>query len=139
MGKTYLVGENDEDYVKLDIFYSMDPFFQPSLVADQLRMATVEEIIAMKLDIIKEGGRKKDFWDLHELLNTYSIDQMIDLHASRFEWTHDEEKIRNGFTDFSKADKNINPKCLRGKDWNIIKADFIDLLGRSRPGPGYRR
>jgi predicted nucleotidyltransferase component of viral defense system len=32
-------------------------------------MATVEEIIAMKLDVMQRGGRKKDFWDLHELLS----------------------------------------------------------------------
>jgi hypothetical protein len=38
-------------------------------------MATVEEIIAMKVDIVQRGGRKKDFWDLHEALNYYTIDE----------------------------------------------------------------
>ncbi|UZJ63260.1 nucleotidyl transferase AbiEii/AbiGii toxin family protein [Sphingobacterium sp. KU25419] len=34
-------------------------------------MATVEEIIAMKIDVVQRTGRKKDFWDIHALLSQY--------------------------------------------------------------------
>jgi len=46
----------------------MDPFFQEQLVKDEIRLATVEEIIAIKIDIMQRTARKKDYWDLHELL-----------------------------------------------------------------------
>jgi hypothetical protein len=36
--------------------------------------------MAMKIDIVARGGRKKDFWDLHELLNQYTVSQMLSLH-----------------------------------------------------------
>jgi predicted nucleotidyltransferase len=139
MGKSYLVGAHDEDYVKVDIYYSMDPFFQPLVFEDNVRMATIEEVTAMKVDIIQRKGRKKDFWDLHELMKSYSIDQMISLHAARFEYTHDEPLIRTNFTDFSHADTFTDPICLRGKRWGFIKQDFIDVFERGRPGPGYTR
>lgn len=52
MGKSYLVGNRKDDAVKVDLYYT-DPFIQPPLVLGLFRMATVEEIIAMKIDIIR--------------------------------------------------------------------------------------
>ncbi|MDB5141155.1 MAG: hypothetical protein JWR12_3071, partial [Mucilaginibacter sp.] len=77
MGKSYLIGTDANNVIKLDLYYSMDPFFQNAIEEDGVRMATVEEIIAMKIDVVQRGGRKKDFWDLHELLNQYTITDMI--------------------------------------------------------------
>jgi predicted nucleotidyltransferase component of viral defense system len=124
MGKSYLVGTDPDNVIKLDLYYSMDPFFQNAIEKDGVRMATVEEIIAMKVDVVQRGGRKKDFWDLHELLNQYTIAAMIDLHKLRFEWTHDELLIRNNFTDFSQADLDLDPICLINKEWIFIKEDI---------------
>ena len=67
IGKSYLMGEDVNETVKLDLYYT-DPFIQPELVLGPYRLATIEEIIAMKIDIVQRGARKKDFWDLHELL-----------------------------------------------------------------------
>ena len=123
-GKSYLVGVNAESAIKLDIYYCMDPFFQKLDEQDGIRMATVEEIIAMKVDVIQRGGRKKDFWDLHEVLRRYSINDMIALHQQRFEWTHNEHLIRKNFIDFTSADDNLDPICLMGKEWVFIKEDI---------------
>jgi len=124
MGKSYLVGTDSDNVIKLDIYYSMDPFFQEAKEEDGVRMATVEEIVAMKVDVVQRGGRKKDFWDLHELLDQYTVAAMIDLHQQRFEWTHDELLIRNNFTDFSQADLDLDPICLLNKEWVFIKEDI---------------
>jgi hypothetical protein len=32
----------------------------------------------MKLDAISRGGRKKDFWDLSEILETHSFDELLE-------------------------------------------------------------
>ncbi|MDB5141677.1 MAG: Nucleotidyl transferase AbiEii toxin, Type system [Mucilaginibacter sp.] len=124
MGKSYLIGSDPDNVVKLDLYYSMDPFFQDVIEEDGVRMATVEEIIAMKVDVVQRGGRKKDFWDLHDLLNQYTITAMIDLHKQRFEWTHDEHLIQKNFTDFSGADLDLDPICLKNKEWVFIKEDI---------------
>ncbi|WP_285060081.1 nucleotidyl transferase AbiEii/AbiGii toxin family protein [Pedobacter ginsengisoli] len=124
MGKSYLIGTDSKNAVKIDIFYSMDPFFQDLIEEEDVRMATVEEIIAMKLDVVQRGGRKKDFWDLHELLGAYSINEMILLHNQRFEWTHNGSAILENFTDFTEADIEPDPICLLDKQWEFIKADI---------------
>jgi len=83
MGKSSTIGNDKNNSVKLDVFYA-DPFIQELIEEDNIRLASIEEIIAMKLDVIQRGGRKKDFWDLHELLDKYSISQMVALHEERY-------------------------------------------------------
>ena len=47
-------------------------------------MAAVEDIVAMKMDVVSRGGRKKDFWDLHMLRDKYTIEQMLSLYEERY-------------------------------------------------------
>jgi predicted nucleotidyltransferase component of viral defense system len=128
MGRSYLIGSGPDDAVKLDLFYAMDPFLQSWTEEHGVRMATTEEIIAMKIDIVQRGGRKKDFWDLHEALEQYTINEMIGLHKQRFEWTHDEALIRSNFTNFAKADFDLDPLCLKNKQWDFIKEDIEEAI-----------
>ncbi|HEY8967997.1 MAG TPA: nucleotidyl transferase AbiEii/AbiGii toxin family protein [Puia sp.] len=123
-GRFYFVGNNNQEAIKFDICYT-DPFIQPPVVREQIRMATVEEIIAMKIDVIQRRGRKKDFWDIHALLNHYTIEQMIDLHAQRYPYGHDAVRIREQMTNFSHADDDFDPNCLRKERWEFIKLDLI--------------
>lgn len=127
MGKSYLIGEDKDNSLKLDIFYT-DKFIQPIYLEDTIRMASIEEIIAMKLDVVQRGGRKKDFWDLHELFEKYSLTQMLDLHEQRYPYTHDSDLIIENFTDFSIADDEFNPICFKGKYWEFIKEDIEEII-----------
>jgi hypothetical protein len=123
IGKSYLIGEDIDNAIKLDIYYT-EEFIQSAIFIEEIRLATIEEIIAMKIDVISRGGRKKDFWDIHELIDKYSIQQMLALHNLRYEYTHNETEILKKFTDFSIADDGFEPICLRGKYWPLIKWDI---------------
>lgn len=129
MGKSFIVGRNESQAVKLDVFYT-DPFIRDMVYTDNIRLASIEEIIAMKIDVVQRGGRKKDFWDLHEVLDNYSIAQMLTLHKQRYPWNHEPEIILHNLKDFTKADNDFDPLCLRGKYWEFIKADFEDEVNR---------
>ncbi|MCO6148938.1 nucleotidyl transferase AbiEii/AbiGii toxin family protein [Flavobacterium sp. NRK1] len=127
MGKSYLIGTDKDDAVKLDLYYT-DPFITPMLDSQGLRMATLEEIIAMKVDIVQRGGRKKDFWDLHELLGSYTVSHMIALHEKRYPYTHDRERIVANFKDLTLADDDFDPVSLKGYYWELIKEDILRAL-----------
>jgi len=127
MGTSYYIGNSDQDAVKLDLFYT-DPFIRDAFADQSIRMATVEEIIAMKIDVVSRIGRKKDFWDLHELLESYSIAQMLSLHQERYPYGHDAGPIIKNLTDFESADNDFEPTCLKGKYWEIIKLELVEAL-----------
>jgi predicted nucleotidyltransferase component of viral defense system len=128
IGKSYLIGSNANSFINLDLYYTMDPFFQKLNEEEGIRMATVEEIVAMKVDIIQRAGRKKDFWDLHELLNRYTLKEMVAVHKQRFEWTHDEKTIYKNLVDFTLADDDFDPVCLKNKEWVFIKEDLKEAI-----------
>ncbi len=126
-GKSYFVGESENNSIKLDLFYT-DAFIDDVTLIDDIRLASVEEIIAMKLDVIQRGGRKKDFWDIHELMEEYSIDKMLSLHKKRYPFGHEKVLLINQFTQFENADGDFDPVCLRQKHWELIKVDTIDFI-----------
>jgi predicted nucleotidyltransferase component of viral defense system len=127
MGRPYYIGKNAESCIKLDLFYT-DPFIRDARVINKIRLATIEEIIAMKMDIISRGGRKKDFWDLHELIEDFSLEQMLALHKERYPYTHDAELLKKQLVQFQSADDDFEPLCLRKKHWELIKLDLIDFV-----------
>lgn len=127
LGKSYFIGDNEENTIKIDVFYT-DPFIQPYIEEDGIRMASIEEIIAMKVDVIQRVGRKKDFWDLHDLLESYNITQMLDLHEQRYPYAHDKDLIIKNFTNFDQADDDFDPICFKGKYWAFIKEDFEEVI-----------
>lgn len=124
-GKPYFIGESANQCIKLDLFYT-DTFIRPALSIDRIRMAYLEDIVAMKIDIIFRGGRKKDFWDIHELLERFSINEMTDLHKERYPYTHNYQQIITNLTNFENADNDFDPICLKGKYWELIKLDILD-------------
>ena len=126
-GTSYLIGDTNEDAVKLDLFYT-EPFIRKVQIIDGIRMASLEDIVAMKLHVMGDGGRKKDFWDLNELQSRFTLNQMLDLYEEKFPYDYTREEIIKGLNDFSKADNEPNPICFRNKQWDFIKLEMIDFV-----------
>lgn len=129
MGKSYVIGTDKDNTVKIDIYYT-DTFIRSERTEDEIRLATIEEIIAMKIDVVQRGGRKKDFWDLHEFLSEFGIGKMLELHEERYPYSHDKDLILKNFIDFSSADDDFDPICLHGKYWEFIKEDIEEAVNK---------
>lgn len=128
-GKSYFVGKNEKESIKLDLFYT-DSFIEKLVVIDNIRLATINEIVAMKLDVVSRDGRKKDFWDLHELISDYKAEEMFLLHKQRYPYAHDPSLLKQNFKKFESADDDFDPICLKGKYWELIKLDMIEFVDR---------
>jgi len=126
-GTYFEVGNSKDDFVKVDLYYT-DNFVFDELVLDAVRMASVEEIIAIKLDVVLRGGRKKDFWDLHYFLDKIPLEKMISYFQKRYPYNDDFDKIRPMMVDFTTADLDFEPNCLLSKNWELIKMDFIEKI-----------
>jgi Nucleotidyl transferase AbiEii toxin, Type IV TA system len=126
-GTNFVVGNSITDCVKIDLYYT-DDFIEKPITIENIRMATADEIIAMKLDVILRGGRKKDFWDLHFFIDKMNLDEMISLFKKRYPYNDDFDKIKNQLVNFELADTDFEPNCLLGKSWEIIKLDFYEFV-----------
>lgn len=125
-GTYFEVGNSKDDFVKIDLYYT-DDFIEPPIIIENIRMATTNEIIAMKLDVLLRGGRKKDFWDLHYFIDKLNADHMISLFQKRYPYNDDYTKIKDQLKNFAIADTDFEPICLLDKNWEIIKLDFTEF------------
>lgn len=48
----------------------------------------------MKMEVIRQNGRKKDLWDVHELMEHLSLEQMMKLHAERYPHSHTQKELK---------------------------------------------
>ncbi len=127
MGKSYFIGNNEKELVKLDLFYT-DPFVFPCILEQDVRFSSIEEVAAMKFEVIANGGRKKDFWDIHELLETFTLNEMIGFYHKRNPYGYSKDELLIKVTDFSVAEDDFMPICYKEKAWELIKLDFEKLV-----------
>lgn len=115
-GKSYFVGNSATETIKVDLFYT-DKYVLRLLNVEKIRLAQVKEIIAMKLEVIANTGRKKDFWDIHELMEYFSWNEIIYFYLKRYPYNYSQEEIVKKRIDFSMADTDLDPICLKHKYW----------------------
>lgn len=97
MGYSLYIGNSATEKVKVDFFYT-EKFIFPIKVVDNIRFADIREIAAMKMGAITQDvPRQKDFWDIHELSEKYSLGEMICWAVKRNEWAVSEADIIKGF------------------------------------------
>lgn len=125
LGKSFFIGNSKEDLVKVDLFYT-DDFVFPVINYDSLRLSSLEEIAAMKMEVIGHHGRKKDFWDIHELLENFSLNEIMEFYEKRYPYSYSRTELVEKLTDFELADKDFDPICMKDKSWELIKLDLED-------------
>ncbi len=115
--------------VKVDFVHTFESFAYEYDLIDGIRFASIEEIIALKLNAVAGRGAKKDFWDLHELLNHYSIDQMIAFYSKKYP-DNDLLMVKNSISYFADADIQPDPKCFKSLKWETIKRNIKKKINR---------
>lgn len=117
------IGQVKDALIKVDIINWNEDFLFPMEIIDNIRFASVPEIAIMKLDVISRGGRKKDFWDLSEILDEYSLSSLLELYKQKHPYNDIHEVCRK-MIDFSVAEEMPDPICFKGKRWELIKEEM---------------
>ena len=107
--------------------HTFEAFSYKYNLIEGIRIASIEEIIALKLNAIAGRGAKKDFWDLYELLNHYSFEQMIGFYKKRYP-NNALIMIAKSITYFGNADLQPDPYCFKNSEWNDIKKEIAKKI-----------
>jgi len=71
--------------VKVDFITHSYPLVNPLLKEGNLRLASTLDIAAMKLNAIgHNGNRQKDFYDMYYLLETHSLNDMLEAYSQKY-------------------------------------------------------
>jgi hypothetical protein len=115
--------------VKVDFVHVFESFAYDYNLIEGIRFASVEEIIELKLNATAGRGAKKDFWDFNELLNHYSLDQMMSFYHKRYP-NNDLTMVAKSISYFADAEIQPDPKCFRNIKWEKIKENIKREINR---------
>jgi len=108
------------DGIKIDCIAHQYPRLKNIEVSDGIRIYSLEDCAAMKLNAIANRGCKKDFWDCAELLRTFSRDELLafcgEKYANDSLWN-----IEKSLVYFDDAEGEPDPRDLRGQSWEDVK------------------
>ena len=91
------------------------------IVEDGIRMFGDDDIIAMKIFAALKRAHKKDFWDIAELLNHYSLDECIKMYYKKYPNMQLFISIPYALTYFEDADESEDPVSLKAQTWESVK------------------
>lgn len=129
-GYHIFLSEGQEPPIKVDFFYT-EPFIFPAIEEDGLRIADQREIAAMKLGVIgNQNYRQKDYWDVHDLLEDYSLSEMIQWALQRDPYSFTKEDIIKGLQQVNQVEESpmgiVSLKPL--SYWELKVLDLIEKV-----------
>ncbi|MBP7194249.1 MAG: nucleotidyl transferase AbiEii/AbiGii toxin family protein [Candidatus Cloacimonetes bacterium] len=97
----------------------------PVETIEGIRIASLPDLAAMKLNAISGRGLKKDFWDIAALLRSYSLDQMISFFMQKYKVVDNWHLIKalEYFGDAERDDSEI--RGFGNMDWNEVKRAVV--------------
>jgi len=110
--------------IKVDIVYFPHQPIAEIEEIDNIRMYSSADISAMKIQAILGRAKKKDFWDLHELLQHYPLQQLIDWHRQKYPSQMLAISIPNAIIYFAEAEESETPVSFKGQTWEKIKKEI---------------
>ncbi|MEP4533568.1 MAG: nucleotidyl transferase AbiEii/AbiGii toxin family protein [Cyclobacteriaceae bacterium] len=112
------------DGIKVDIIPYDHPLLNPVEIEGNLRLFSTPDIVAMKINALFGRATKKDFWGLHELLNHYTLDEMITFHQQKFPKQRLMVSVPQALTYFEDAENTPDPVSLKGIEWCQVKREI---------------
>jgi hypothetical protein len=104
------------DHVKVEFLSHSYPLLAPVEQLDSIRMWSVPDVAAMKLNAISNRGSKKDFYVLAALLDRFDLQTMIGFYEAKYQPASLMMVIRS-LAWFEDADSEPDPLSLRHDSW----------------------
>ncbi|OYX13261.1 MAG: hypothetical protein B7Z16_15855 [Algoriphagus sp. 32-45-6] len=109
------------DEIKVDIVKHPHPLLDPVETLEDIRFFSDRDIMAMKIQAILGRGKKKDFWDIAELLQQYSVADFIQNHKEKYSTQNLPISIPQVMVYFEDANEDEDPVSLKGQTWSSVK------------------
>ncbi len=114
--------------VKTDFIRHNYPILKPFVKADEIKMASVEDIAAMKLNSTMNRGAKKDFYDIYELLNHFTLQELITFYNSKYDFSS-QLIVLKSLVYFDDAEQEPDPVTVKPVSWSLVKQRISEEVG----------
>ncbi|MCB9232086.1 MAG: nucleotidyl transferase AbiEii/AbiGii toxin family protein [Bacteroidia bacterium] len=123
---------SDQDYfyafkvrdIKVDVLRFPYPLIRPIVEMEGIRMASLEDVAAMKIIAVSNRGSKKDFFDIAVLLKQFSLNEILDFFKEK---TKKELPfyVLKSLCYFDDAETEFDPEVLIDLTWEDVKSKVV--------------
>ncbi|MBN1552627.1 nucleotidyl transferase AbiEii/AbiGii toxin family protein [bacterium] len=113
--------------IKVDLVNYPYPWLSEINSENNLRLAGIDDIAAMKLSAITNRVTKKDFVDIFFLLQSFSLTQMLDLYSQKYQ-DGSEFLVLKSLAYFNDAESDEMPYMLQQVSWPDVKQKIRSAL-----------
>ncbi len=113
--------------IKVDIVTLPYAWIQPPIEINNVKLAGMKDIAAMKLAAITNGGTRKDFIDLYFLLQHFSFSEMFKFYTTKYP-DYTSFTLLRSLTYFDDAELNPMPKMFIDVNWDTIKTTIEKMI-----------
>jgi len=110
--------------IKVDIVNYSYPWLQKSLIIDKIKLASIQDIAAMKIAAITGRGTMKDFIVLFYLLQQFSLEQILQFYEQKYSDASIFMALKS-LSYFDDANLDIMPKMFDKINWENIKSTIF--------------
>ncbi len=111
------------DNVKVQFLGHLYKQLRPTEEAEGVRLYSLEDITAMKVNAVCNRGAKKDFWDLNELLKNNDLSKLIDLFKEKYDIDNIAHVLAS-LSYFQDAERDNDPIVIKKISWTEVKQNI---------------
>jgi predicted nucleotidyltransferase component of viral defense system len=102
-------------------------------IFNNIRLAGMKDIAAMKLEAIAGRGSKKDFIDMFFLLQQYTLEEIFSFHSQKYgAGLSNQYHHLKSLVYFADAESEAMPLMIKPVIWEDVKTQIISLSKRFR-------
>jgi len=123
--------------VKMSVFYYPYPLISSPVEFPPIKLASLEDISAMKVAAIVQRGKQRDFIDLYYLINKIGINKILESAYQKYPWYREmDEIIFTSLTYFDDAEKDKGLRAIKVLDpkfsWERAKETILKEIKKYR-------
>lgn len=112
-----------DERIKVDMIRHNYPFLQPVKHVENIRLSSLQDIAAMKLNAVANRGAKKDFYDIYALLTRFSLKELLTSFQQKYEQLNSLTVLKS-LVYFADADLEPDPVSLLDVSWADVKKEI---------------
>lgn len=112
--------------VQVSFFQYQYPLIHQVVKEGPIRLSSIQDIAAMKLDAASSRGSKKDFIDLYVLLQTHTLTELIAWFEKKYaQVSFNRAHILKSLVYFEDAEHEPMPRMLIPVSWEDVKTKLV--------------
>lgn len=104
-----------------------EPFLLPPIETEEIRLAALPDIAALKLEAVTNRKEEKDFRDVHTLLQQFSLAELLQFFKERYP-NHSPRILTDHLLAAPYVERDLTIRLLNEESWKKVGEDIAQSI-----------